>query len=123
MATSMETATTGVASAGVKGARQFQGLFSCIPFTFTIEEDSIAASAASTADITVPGAELGDFVLVTGGIDMVNIVMTAFVASAGVVTIQLQNQEVSDAATTLATVHTANGVVLKPNDNVIDWGP
>ena len=64
----VETPTTlTLANAGVKGARQFQGLFDVIPFTFNFEEDSIAAGASSGATISVPGAELGDFVIVSLG--------------------------------------------------------
>lgn len=122
MATTMESATSGaIAINGGKAPRQFQGLFDVIPFTFTIEEDSIAASAASTLDITVTGAELGDFVLIAPTVDLVSIMPYAFVRAADSVTIQLQNLEVSDANTTLATADTFNGVILKPKKNIIDW--
>lgn len=124
MATTMETATTGAASVtAAKSPRQFQGLFDVIPFTFNIEEDSIAASAASVATITVPGAQLGDFVLVAPGIAATALVFSGFVSAADTVKVQVQNLEVSDANTTLATVHEANGVVLSPKKNVIEWGP
>ena len=124
MATSMETLTTAtIGATEVKGNRQFQGLFSVIPFTVSLAESSLAASAAGTADVTVPGAELGDFVLISSGQDNVSLAVSAFVASANTVTIVVQNLEVSDANTSLATAATANGVVLKPNKNVIAWGP
>jgi len=115
MATTMEALTTCAAVLTPdKGPRQFQDLFTVIPFTFTLEEDSLGAGDAGTADITVTGAALGDFVLVAPGVDLVSLVLTAFVQSANTVTIQLQNQESDDANTTLATVGTANGLILKP---------
>lgn len=124
MATTMESATTAAAvDTGSEGPRQFQGLFDVIPFTFNIEEDSIGAEDSSTGDITVTGAELGDFVLLAPGIDLVSIAMFGWVSSANTVTVALQNLETADANTTLATVHKANGIVLKPKKNVLDWGP
>lgn len=124
MATSMEALTTGtIGQTSVASPRQFQGLFDVIPFTVNIEEDSIAAQATSVADVTVPGAALGDFVLVTPGIDAVSVLFSGWVQAADTVTVAVTNLEVSDANTTLATVHEANGVVLKPKKNVIEWGP
>ena len=115
MATSMEAATTGaVVLTGTQGPRLFQDLFEVIPFTFTFEEDSIAAEAASSADITVTGAALGDFVLVAPIIDIVDIGLHAWVQAANTVTVMVANLEVADANTTLATVGTWNGLVLKP---------
>jgi hypothetical protein len=111
----MEAATTGaIATNGGQQRAQFQGLFDIIPFTFTFEEDSIAASAASTADIVVTGAALGDFVLIAPSIDTVSVKLSAFVSAANQVTVVAENLEVSDANTTLATVATHNGLILKP---------
>lgn len=124
MATTMEALTTGVAvDVGHQGPRQFQGMFDVIPFTFNIEEDSVGAEDSSQADITVPGAELGDFVFVALGVDAVSLQAYAFVASANTVTVGVQNLETSDANTTLATVSKGNGFVLKPKKNVLNWGP
>ena len=115
MSTSMESADTGAiaSNAGLKRV-QFEGLFDVIPFTFTFEEDSIAAECSSSADIAVAGAALGDFVLLAPTIDMVDVSMHGWVASAGVVTVMAQNLETTDASTTLATVATHNGLILKP---------
>ena len=115
MSTSMESADTGAiaTNAGQKRA-QFEGLFDVIPFTFTFEEDSIAAECSSAADITVTGAALGDFVLLAPTIDMVSTHMFGWVASANTVTVMCQNLETADAVTTQATVATHNGLVLKP---------
>ena len=118
MATTMETLTGGSASAvGPQAKKQFQALFDVIPFTFSIEEDQLAASAAGTVDITVPGAALGDFVLVAVKLDLVSLELSAFVSAANTVTLVLQNLEVSDVNTTLATAKSGNGIILKPSAN------
>lgn len=119
MATSMETATNGVviANGGVQRA-QFQGLFDVIPFTFSFEEDSIGAEDSSSKDITVAGAALGDFVLIAPTIDLVSVNMFGWVQSANTVTVMVQNLETADANTTLATIATHNGLLLKPR---ADW--
>ena len=124
MATTMETATNGVKIAqGTIGARQFQGLFSVIPFTFSFEEDSIGAEDSSSKDITITGAALGDFVLIAPSIDLVSINMFGWVASANTVTVMAQNLETADDNTTLATIATHNGLILRPNKNAVDWAP
>lgn len=115
MASTMEAATGGaIALNALAAPRQFQGLFKVIPFTFTLEEDSMAAGVAAHRDITVTGAELGDFVLVAATIDLVSINLRAFVQSANTVTVFAQNLETSDANTVLATAITCNGIILKP---------
>jgi hypothetical protein len=120
----MEALTTAtVGNTGVKGPRQFQGLFDVIPFTFNIEEDSVGAEDSAQADFTIPGAELGDFVFVALGVDAVSLQAYAFVAAADTVTIGVQNLETADANTTLATVSEGNGFILKPKRNVLEWGP
>jgi len=124
MATTMETATNGVKIAqGTIGARQFQGLFSVIPFTFSFEEDSIGAGDSSSKDMTITGAALGDFVLIAPSIDLVDVHMWGWVASANTVTIMAQNLESADASTTLATIATHNGLLLRPNQNAVAWAP
>jgi hypothetical protein len=122
MATTMEAATNGVTIAeGGLQSRQFQGLFKIIPFTFSFEEDSIANLSSSSKDMTVVGAALGDFVLLAPSIDLVSVNMFGWVASAGVVTIMVQNLEEVDANITLATIATHNGLILRPNANVLAW--
>ena len=117
----IETATNGVTIAeGGLQSRQFQGLFSIIPFTFSFEEDSIAAGLSSQKDITVVGAALGDFVLLAPSIDIVGMVFTGFVQSADTVTIIVTDLTVAT-NTTLATIATHNGLILRPNANVLDW--
>ena len=106
-------------SVGTKGARQFQGLFSVIPFKATVDFGSAGANDDATgfasANITVTGAELGDFVLLNGSIDLADTVLSGSVAAADTVQATIGNQ------TTAAVNHasmTVTGVVLKPNANV-----
>lgn len=115
MATSMEAATNGaiITNAGLF-RRQFQDLFTCLPFTFSFEEDSIGAEDSSSVDITVTGANLGDFVLIAPTIDLVSVQMFGWVQAADTVTIMVQNLETADANTTLATIQTHNGLLLQP---------
>ena len=93
--------------------RQFQDLFTVIPFTFTFDEDSIASGAASAGDITVTGAALGDFVLVSCLIDLVDIHVSGFVQSANTVTIIAQELGLGT-NTVLAGNESFNGLILKP---------
>ncbi len=115
MATTMEAATNGVViTTGVQGPRQFQDLFEVIAFTFSFEEDSIANLTSSSKDITVTGARLGDFLLIAPSIDLVSVSMFGWVRADDSVTIMVQNLEEVDANTTLATIATHNGLILKP---------
>ena len=68
----IESATTAtVTNTGPKASRQFGGIFSyVIPNKVAFEEDSIAADKASAAVYTIPGAQLGDFVLVSAVSDL-----------------------------------------------------
>lgn len=114
MATNILTASAGTPSVGTKGPRQFQGLFEVIPFKVTVTEDSVTAQVASQVDIPVPGAELGDFVLVTPTVDAAGLIPYGFVQSANTVTISVYNVEGTDAITSLAGGVVFNGLVLKP---------
>jgi len=95
--------------------RQFQELFTCIPFTFTFDEDSIGSGASSAGDVTVTGAALGDFVLIAARIDLVDIHVQGFVQSANTVTITATDLGLG-ANTTLNGNTTFNGLVLKPRE-------
>lgn len=115
MATTMTTATNGVIiTNGGVGLRQFQELFTVIPFTFSFEEDSIENATSSSKDITVTGAALGDFVLVGTTVDLVDVRISAWVQAADTVTVMATNLEEVDASTTLATIATHNGLILQP---------
>ena len=112
MAIEAATASAVVLSSPV-APRQFQDLFTVIPFTFTFDENSIGSGAASAGDITVVGAALGDFVLIAPTIDLVDIVISAFVQSADTVTIIAEEVGLG-ANTKLAGNETFNGLLLKP---------
>src|SRR5690606_22259649 len=102
---------TGVSSKREQ-SKQFQGLFSVIPFVVTLQDTSLAAQVAGQVDITVPGAEIGDFVLIAPPVDVAGVIMTAFVSAANTVTITTFNVEGTDANTTMATPAEARGLVL-----------
>lgn len=115
MATNILTATaTNVAPSKNGPRQQFQALFDVIPFTVTVTEDSVTAQVASQVDITVPGAALGDFVLVAPKVDAAGLIPYAFVRAADSVTVSVYNVEGTDAITSLAGGVVFNGVVLKP---------
>lgn len=114
-----EAATIASASAGGKNPRQFQGLFECIPFTCTVTEASIASAAVSAGDISVPGAKLGDFVMVSLVGDVADLVVTAAVTAADTVTITLANNT-GDAVTALSGGFQCRGLVLCTRDSIWD---
>ena len=120
MATTISACTASAVQTGVKGARQFQGMFDVIPFKVSLLDTSIPAGAAQ-ADITVPGAELGDFVFLASTIDPVENLMYGFVASANTVTVGIRSMQEVDASTVFATTaRVCNGFILKPKSNVFD---
>lgn len=120
MATNITAITDTVNSAGSKGPKQFQGLFDVIPFQATLTDSSLAAQVAGQCDIAVPGAELGDMVLVSLAVDTTGVICVGKVDAANTVTITTYNLEGDDANTTLAGGVTLKGVVLKPKANVFD---
>ena len=59
----------------------------------TINPASLADGAGETIQVTeVPGASLGDFVLVSAPYDLQDITVTAYVQAKGVVEIRIQNE-------------------------------
>lgn len=113
-----EAATIASISTGVQGPRQFQGLFDIIPFEFNLIEASIASAAISSGDIAVPGAALGDFVMLSPDADVVDTVLTGQVTAAAVVTVSVANLT-GGASTAFASPGiNINGLVLKPKQNV-----
>lgn len=100
---------------GTKGPRQFQGLFDVIPFTATVDPASAGDDAESEVDITVAGAEIGDFVLFASGVDTQDVNVSAQVTAANTVTVVYTN--VGGSTRDLAS-STCKGVILKPKDNV-----
>lgn len=120
MATDITVITDSVNKAAVVGGRQFQGVFSVIPFTAALLDTTIPADAAAQADIDVPGAELGDFVMLSIVFDTTGLLIQGTVTAADVVTVTVFNVEGTDANTTLVAARVVNGLVLKPKANTFD---
>lgn len=109
------TAATSV-SARTKARRQFQSLFDyVIPFKATLDEPSLVDAAGDTATVAVPGAAVGDFVLVSMGVDVAGITVTGYVSAANVVSVRFQNE--STGTVDLAST-TIKGVVLSPSSQL-----
>ena len=118
MATDVEAATAGTPVKSIPQRRQFQAVFTeVITATVTLDEDSIAAAKASQANVSVPGAALGDVVLVTSSIDSVYLLVTGRVQATDVVGISVLNQDSTDASTTFSGAPTLYIWVLKRNTN------
>jgi len=100
---------------GTQGARQFQGLFTVIPFKASVNFASTVDGNEAASDITVAGAALGDFVLIAPALDVIDMGLTAQVTAADTVTAQVWN---NTGGTIDLAVQTFTGVVLKPNANV-----
>ena len=111
-------------SAGVVGPRQFQGLFTIIPFKVTFEDDSILADGIYSGGglVSVPGAALGDFVLLSCTIDPTECLFFGNVVSADNVEVTLIN-ETAGTLTTFAAGAVINGLVLQPKQNIFSFGP
>jgi hypothetical protein len=60
--------------------------------TATIDPASLADGAGATAQVTVPGAAIGDYVLVAAPYDLVDLTVTAYVQAANTVEIRIQNE-------------------------------
>jgi hypothetical protein len=102
-------------SVGTQGPKQFQGLFSVIPFKLTADFASTVDGNEAAVDLTVAGAALGDIVLVAPGADIGDLVLSAEVTTAGVVTAVVAN---NTGGTIDPASQTITGVVLKPSANV-----
>lgn len=114
MATTVTAITGGTPSLGTKGPRTFQGIFDVIPFTVTLTDATLPAQTSSQVDVTVTGAELDDFVLISPGVDCTALILNAYVSAANTVTITAFNTEGTDAVTSLSGGAKATGIVLKP---------
>ncbi len=57
----------------------------------SFDPPALAAGATTSTTVDVAGAELGDFAIASFSVSLVNIMHSAFVSSAGVVTIILTN--------------------------------
>ena len=98
--------------------RQFPDVFKdVITYQGTLDLGDAATGSGTFAssDVTVKGAALGDFVLVSLGVDTVDAVVRGAVTAANVVTVTLLNN--TGGAVNLAST-TVRIVVLKPNEQV-----
>jgi len=120
MATDLTAITSSVPKAAAAAPRQFQGTFDIIPFTGALLDTTLAAEVGGQTDVSVPGAALGDFVLVAIAFDTTGLLIQGIVRAANVVEISTYNMEGTDANTTLSSARTFNGIVLKPKANVFD---
>lgn len=59
---------------------------------FTINPASLADAAGETKSVTIEGANLGDFVLVSAGYDLQDITVTGYVQAEDTVEIRIQNE-------------------------------
>lgn len=96
---------------GSKNARQFQGLFSVIPFKATVDFASAADAETQAVDIPVVGASLGDIVIAAIGVDVQDLTFDAQVTVADVVTVTVNNN--TGGAVDLASA-TVTGIVFSP---------
>ena len=94
-------------------ARQFQDVFSSvIVHTSALNPASLADAAGATEVIAVPGAALGDFVLASMSVDVIDVTVTAYVQAAGLVEVRFQNESTGTRDIAAGTLRLA---VLKPN--------
>jgi len=96
---------------GNKGPQQFQGIFDVIPFKATVDLDNAVDAATVAAEITVDGAALGDFALVSFGVDAADLSIDARVTAADTITVTANNN--TGGAVNLAST-TVTGIVLCP---------
>ena len=98
--------------------RQFPDVFKdVITYQGTLDLGDAATGSGTFAssDVTVKGAALGDFVVVSLGVDTVDAVVAGAVTAANVVTVTLLNNTAGAVNLDSTTVRIA---VLKPNEQV-----
>lgn len=78
--------------------------------TATIDVGSLADGAGSSHDITVTGAAVGDFVLVSADVEFQEMTVTGYVRAANTVEVRVQNE--SGSTVDLAST-TFRALVLK----------
>ena len=72
---------------------QFQSLFDTVlTHKGTADIASLADGVGASQTFTVPGAALGDFVLVAGSVSFAGITVTGYVSAANTVTVRVQNE-------------------------------
>lgn len=85
---------------------QFQSAFDIYGAEVTHNFGSLADGAGETLSISVPGAAIGDVVMVSLGVDISDQTLTAYVQAANTVEVRLQNESggVLDLASTTVRV-------------------
>ena len=80
------------------GQQQFNAVFKeIILATASVNPAATGAPPSfASVDVTVPGAAVGDFVLVAPGVDTVDTTATGQVTAAGVVTVTVSNTTAGD---------------------------
>jgi len=68
-----------------------EGFGGCINASAVIDFASIADAALEESQVTVTGAALGDFVVVTCGIDQIGLVLSGYVSAADTVEVVASN--------------------------------
>lgn len=96
---------------------QFQDLFSIVGTAY-VTTNPAAPAAGDLVDVTatVPGAALGDFVLVALGVNPTNNFAVGYVSATGTVTIRIMANKGATAGTDLAAIN-ARVIVLRANPN------
>ena len=118
----IEATTVSATQVGLKNAVQFNALFPyVIPFECKILEASIAAGLASAGDVAVPGAKLGDFVLLSVEFDVDDLIVVGQVTAADTVTILIQDGSAATNTTLATTARVVRGIVLGTADEI--WTP
>lgn len=100
--------------ATLRNGRQFRAVFNdVITYQGTLDLGDAATGSGTFAssDVTVPGAALGDFVLVSMGVDTVDAAVVGAVTAANTVTVTLLNNTTGAVNLASTTVRIA---VLKP---------
>lgn len=112
-------ATISATQVGTKQALQFQSLFSyVIPFECKVLDTTIAAGLASAGDIVVPGAKLGDFVLLSVEFDLDDLAVYGQVTAADRVTLFIQDASEATQTTLATTARVVRGLVLGTSDAI-----
>ena len=94
----MASPNTSFSALDLDGSVLFTGVLNA---TAVIDPSNDIDAAGSTYSVSVPGADLGDFVMVAAPYDLTDITVTAYVQAANTVEIRIQNE--SGAGSTLGS--------------------
>jgi hypothetical protein len=101
---------------GTAVRRQFQSLFSrVIPAKLTVDPAAFVDDESQEINLTVPGAQIGDFVLVAPGVDITEATVSATVTAANTVTVVLS---MTGGDTNNVASSSWNILVLGPDSNL-----